>query len=398
MSDRLLWIQNELDALRAQGLFITIRTLSSPQGAWLTVDGRRVLNLCSNNYLGLANHPRLKEAAQRAIETYGVGPAAVRTIAGTMDLHLELERRLAAFKGVEAAISFQSGFCANLAVIPALVGEEDVIFSDELNHASIIDGCRLSRARIVRYRHGDADDLRRVIRETAGYRRALLVTDGVFSMDGDIAPLDRLADVAEEHNLMLMVDDAHGEGVLGRGGRGIVDHYGLHGRVDVEVGTMSKAFGVVGGYVAGRGPVVDWLRQRGRPFLFSSAVTPADVAACIAAVDLLEENTDLVDRLWENGRYFKAEMKRLGFDTGLSETPITPVMLGEAPLAQQFSRRLFEEGVFATAIGFPTVPRGKARIRVMISAAHATADLDQALAVFERVGKELGVTNVKRGV
>jgi glycine C-acetyltransferase len=391
MSDKLSWIQEELDALKAQGLFTTIRTLSSPQGAWLEVDGRRVLNFCSNNYLGLANHPRLKEAAQRAIETHGVGPGAVRTIAGTMDLHLELERRLAAFKGVEAAISFQSGFNANLAAIPALVDKEDMIFSDELNHASIIDGCRLSKVRIVRYRHNDADDLRRVIRETTDYRRALLVTDGVFSMDGDIAPLDRLADVAEEHNLMLMVDDAHGEGVLGRGGRGIVDHFGLHGRVDIEVGTMSKAFGVVGGYVAGRQPVVDWLRQRGRPFLFSSAVTPADVAACIAAVDLLEENTELVDRLWKNGRYFKAEMQKLGFDTGVSETPITPVMLGEAPLAQQFSKRLFEEGVFATAIGFPTVPRGKARIRVMISAAHTTDDLDQALAMFGKVGQELGV-------
>jgi glycine C-acetyltransferase len=391
MSDKLSWIQEELGALRAQGLFTTIRTLSSPQGAWLEVDGRRVLNFCSNNYLGLANHPRLKEAARRAIETHGVGPGAVRTIAGTMDLHLELERRLAAFKGVEAAISFQSGFNANLAAIPALVDKEDVIFSDELNHASIIDGCRLSKVRIVRYRHNDADDLRRVIRETKDYRRALLVTDGVFSMDGDIAPLDRLADVAEEHNLMLMVDDAHGEGVLGRGGRGIVDHFGLHGRVDIEVGTMSKAFGVVGGYVAGRQPVVDWLRQRGRPFLFSSAVTPADVAACIAAVDLLEENTELVDRLWENGRYFKAEMQKLGFDTGVSETPITPVMLGEAPLAQQFSKRLFEEGVFGTAIGYPTVPRGKARIRVMISAAHTTDDLDQALAVFGKVGQELGV-------
>jgi glycine C-acetyltransferase len=393
MSDRLTWIRDELDALKTQGLFTTIRTLSSPQGAWLDVDGRRALNLCSNNYLGLANHPHLKQAAQGAIETHGVGPGAVRTIAGTMDLHLELERRLADFKGVEGAISFQSGFSANLAVIPALVGREDVIFSDELNHASIIDGCRLSRARIARYRHSDADDLRRVVKEARekGYRRAMLITDGVFSMDGDIAPLDHLAVVAEEHDLMLMVDDAHGEGVLGRGGRGIVDHFGLHGRVDIEVGTMSKAFGVVGGYVAGRRPVVDWLRQRGRPFLFSSAVTPADVAACIAAVDLLEESTDLVDRLWENGRYFKAEMERLGFDTGVSETPITPVMLGEAPLAQRFSKRLYEEGVFATAIGFPTVPKGKARIRVMISAAHSTDDLDQALAVFEVVGKELAV-------
>jgi glycine C-acetyltransferase len=310
-----------------------------------------------------------------------------------MDLHLELERRLADFKGVEAAISFQSGFNANLAAIPALVGKGDVIFSDELNHASIIDGCRLSRARIVRYRHNDAEDLRRVVEEThkEGYQRSLLVTDGVFSMDGDIVPLDHLTPVAEEHDLMLMVDDAHGEGVLGRGGRGIVDHFGLHGRVDIEVGTMSKAFGVVGGYVAGRRPVVDWLRQRGRPFLFSSAVTPADAAACIAAVDLLEESTDLVDRLWENSRYFKADMKRLGFDIGVSQTPITPVMLGEAPIAQRFSKRLYEEGIFATAIGFPTVPRGKARIRVMISAAHSTDDLDQALAVFEKVGQELAV-------
>jgi glycine C-acetyltransferase len=344
MSDPLAWIQSELDGLRAQGLFTVIRTLSSPQGAWLEVDGRRVLNFCSNNYLGLANHPHLKDAAQQAIQTHGVGPGAVRTIAGTMDLHLELEKRLAAFKGVEAAISFQSGFNANLAVIPALVGKEDVIFSDELNHASIIDGCRLSRARIVRYRHNDANDLRRVIQETRakGYRRALLVTDGVFSMDGDIALLDQLTVVAEEHSLMQMVDDAHGEGVLGRGGRGIVDHFGLHGRVDIEVGTMSKAFGVMGGYVAGRQPMVDWLCQRGRPFLFSSAVTPADVAACIAAVDLLEQSTELVDRLWQNGHYFKARMKQLGFDIGASETPITPVMLGEAQLAQQFSKHLFD--------------------------------------------------------
>jgi glycine C-acetyltransferase len=393
MSDPLAWIQSELDGLRAQGLFTVIRTLSSPQGAWLEVDGRRVLNFCSNNYLGLANHPHLKDAAQQAIQTHGVGPGAVRTIAGTMDLHLELEKRLAAFKGVEAAISFQSGFNANLAVIPALVGKEDVIFSDELNHASIIDGCRLSRARIVRYRHNDANDLRRVIQETRakGYRRALLVTDGVFSMDGDMALLDQLTVVAEEHSLMQMVDDAHGEGVLGRGGRGIVDHFGLHGRVDIEVGTMSKAFGVMGGYVAGRQPMVDWLCQRGRPFLFSSAVTPADVAACIAAVDLLEQSTELVDRLWQNGHYFKAGMKQLGFDIGASETPITPVMLGEAPLAQQFSKHLFEEGVFATAIGFPTVPHGKARIRVMISAAHTTHDLDQALGVFQKVGRQLAV-------
>jgi len=389
--NKLAWIDEELQNLRQQGLYTHIRTIESPQGAWLTVDGQRVLNFCSNNYLGLANDARLKMRAQKAIEEFGVGPAAVRTIAGTMALHLEMERRLAEFKGVEDAISFQSGFNANLAAVPALVGRDDVIFSDELNHASIIDGCRLSRAPIARYAHCNPDDLERVIAETTGFRRAIIITDGVFSMDGDIAPLDRLADIAGRHGFMLMVDDAHGEGVLGRGGRGIVDHFNVHGRVDVEVGTLSKAFGVVGGYVAGKRQVVEWLRQRGRPFLFSSAMTPADVAACIAAVDLLEESTELVDKLWENSRYFKDEMARLGFDTGVSVTPITPVMLGEAPVAQTFARRLFEEGVFAMAIAFPTVPRGKARIRVMISASHEHSDLDQGLEAFGKVGKELGI-------
>ncbi len=391
-TDKLAWIQDELQSLKDQGLYIHIRTIQSPQGAWLTVDGQKVLNFCSNNYLGLANHPRLREAAQKAIEAYGVGPAAVRTIAGTMDLHLLLEEKLARFKGVEAAISFQSGFNANLATIPALVGREDIIFSDELNHASIIDGCRLSRARIVRYAHNDPKDLEAKIKENLGtYRRGLIVTDGVFSMDGDIAPLPEIVEIAERYHLMLMVDDAHGEGVLGRGGRGIVDHFDLHGRVDIEVGTLSKAFGVVGGYVAGRREIVEWLRQRGRPFLFSSAMTPPDTAACIAAVDILEESTELVDRLWENTRYFKEEMQRLGFDLGKSVTPITPVMLGDAHLAQNFSRRLFEEGVFAQAIGYPTVPRGQARIRVMISAVHTREDLDRGLEAFAKVGRELGV-------
>jgi len=390
--DKLAWIREELRALQEQGLYIHIRTIQSAQGPWLIVDGRRVLNFCSNNYLGLANHPRMREAARQAIEKYGVGPAAVRTIAGTLDLHLILEEKLARFKGVEAAISFQSGFNANLATIPALVGEGDAIFSDELNHASIIDGCRLSRARIVRYAHNDPSDLEAKIRENLGtFRRGLIVTDGVFSMDGDIAPLPEIVEIAERYHLMLMVDDAHGEGVLGRGGRGIVDHFGLHGRVDIEVGTLSKAFGVVGGYVAGRREIVEWLRQRGRPFLFSSAMTAADTAACIAAVEILEESTELVDRLWENTRYFKEEMRRLGFDLGQSVTPITPVMLGDAHLAQTFSRRLFEEGVFAQAIGYPTVPRGKARIRVMISAAHSREDLDRGLEAFAKVGRELGV-------
>jgi glycine C-acetyltransferase len=385
------WISEEIAQLKAQGLFTHIRTLDSPQGAWLVVDGRRVLNFSSNNYLGLANHPQVVAAAKRAMDRYGVGPAAVRTIAGTMTLHVELEQRLAAFKGVEAAITFQSGFNANLATIPALVGRGDVIFSDRLNHASIIDGCRLSRAQIVAYEHCDPDDLRRQIAATTEYGRRLIVSDGVFSMDGDIAPLPALYEIAAEHDILLMVDDAHGEGVLGRGGRGIVDHFGLHGKVDIEVGTLSKAFGVVGGVVAGSQVIVDWLRQRGRPFLFSSAMTVPDVAACLAAVDLLEASTDLVDRLWQNAEYFKSGMKALGFDTGLSATPIVPVMLGEAPLAQRFSRRLFEEGLFAMAIGFPTVPQGKARIRVMSSATHSRDDLDRALDIFAKVGRELGV-------
>ncbi len=392
MSDnKTAWIDEEIARLKQEGLFTHIRTLGSAQGAWLIVDGKRVLNFSSNNYLGLANHPRLVEAAKQAMDKYGVGPAAVRTIAGTMELHVELERRLAAFKGAEAAITFQSGFTANLATIPALVGRGDVIFSDRLNHASIIDGCRLSRAKIVAFEHGDVDDLRRKIAAESEYGRRLIVTDGVFSMDGDIAPLPALYEVAREHGILLMVDDAHGEGVLGRGGRGIVDHFDLHGKVDIEVGTLSKAFGVVGGVVAGTQAIVDWLRQRGRPFLFSSAMTVPDVAACIAAVDVLEESTELVDRLWSNAEYFKKGMNALGFDTGHTQTPIVPVMLGEAPLAQKFSKRLFEEGVFAMAIGYPTVPRGLARIRVMNSATHTIADLDQALEIFARVGRELGV-------
>src|SRR5512136_1479170 len=386
------WIAQELEGLKSQGLYNRIRTISSPQGAWLVVDGRKVLNFCSNNYLGLANHPQIVAAAKKAVDEMGVGPAAVRSIAGTTSLHLELEKRLAASKGVEAAITFQSGFTANLATIPALVGKEDVIFSDRLNHASIIDGCRLSGAKILPYEHCDVASLETVIKENQSqYHRAIIITDGVFSMDGDVAPLDKIYEVASRYDILLMVDDAHGEGVLGKGGRGIVDQFGLHGKVEVEVGTLSKAFGVVGGVVAGNPLVVEWLRQRGRPFLFSSAMTVPDVAACLAALDILEESTALVDRLWENTRYFKAEMKKLGFDIGQSTTPITPVMLGEAPLAQQFSRQLFEHGVFAMAIGFPTVPKGKARIRVMVSASHSREDLDKGLDIFSRVGQELGV-------
>jgi glycine C-acetyltransferase len=389
---RLDWIQKELKNLKETGLFNNIRTLSSPQGAWLEVDGRKVLNFCSNNYLGLANDPRMVKAAQAAIQRYGVGPGAVRTIAGTMDIHTQLENRVAAFKQAEAAITFQSGFCANLGTIQALVGKRDVIFSDELNHASIIDGCRLSGATIIRYEHCNPASLEQVIKENEGtYERAMIITDGVFSMDGDIAPLDKLYEIAKAHDIILMVDDAHGEGVLGKGGRGIVDHFNLHGKVDIEVGTFSKAFGVVGGVVSGNAVIVDWLKQRGRPFLFSSAMTPADVAACLAAVDILEASTELVDRLWDNASYFKTAMAKLGFDIGHSQTPITPVMLGEAPLAQQFSRELFENGIFATSIGYPTVPKGKARIRVMLSAAHSRDDLDQGLEAFKKVGKKLAV-------
>jgi len=392
MGDKFDFIREDVAALKEAGLFIHLRTIDSAPGAWMTVDGKKVLNLCTNNYLGLADHPRLVEAAHEALDRFGVGPTAVRSIAGTLSLHEELERKVAEFKGVEDALYVQSGLCANQAAIPPLVGREDVVFSDRLNHASIIDGCRLSRAKVIVYEHCDPDDLEAKVKEhLADYRRGIVISDGVFSMDGDVAPLDKIYEVAEQHGLMTMVDDAHGEGVLGHGGRGIVDHFGLHGKFDVEVGTFSKAFGVVGGVIAGKEVVVDYLRQKARPFLFSNAVTAADSAACVAAVDVLSESTELVDRLWENARYFKGEMKNLGFDTGQSVTPITPVMLGEAKVAQKFSRRLFEEDVFAMAIGFPTVARGQARIRVMISAMLGRDDLDYGLEKFSQVGKELGV-------
>jgi|LakMenEpi03Aug12_release.lakeMendotaPanAssembly.Ray.scaffolds.fasta_scaffold38280_2 glycine C-acetyltransferase len=391
MSDLVSWIDEEREQLAQAGLLFTIRTIESAMDGWVTIDGRRLLNFCANNYLGLANHPRLREAAKMAIDQYGIGPSAVRVIAGTTSLHVELEERLAAFKEAEACITFQSGFMANVAVVPTLVGKDDLIFSDELNHASIIDACRLSRAEVIRYAHNDVDDLRRKIAQSKQSARRLIITDGVFSMDGDIAPLPDIVAVAEEEGILVMVDDAHGEGVLGKGGRGIVDHFDLHGRVHVEVGTLSKAFGVVGGLVAGNRRIVEWLRQRARPFLFSSAMTIPDVAACIEATKVLAESTELVDRLWQNARVMQGALRQMGFDIGHSQTPITPIMLGEAPLAQQFSRRLFAEGIFAIAIGFPAVPMGKARIRVMNSAAHSQSDLEQALAIFERVGRELKV-------
>ena len=397
MADKLDFMRDELDAAKTEKRYINIRTMDSPADGWMVVDGRRVLNFCTNNYLGLANHPVLKEAACRAIQEWGVGPGAVRTIAGTQRLHVQCEKQLAAFKRVEAALLVQSGFCANQAAIPPLVGRDretgalDVIFSDRLNHASIIDGARLSGAKIVVYEHCDPADLEAKIKEhLPDYRRGLMVTDGVFSMDGDVAPLDRLYEVASRYGVLTMVDDAHGEGVLGQG-RGIVAHFGLEGQFDVEIGTLSKAFGVMGGVIAGRDVVVEYIRQKARPNLFSSALTPADTAACMAAVEYVEAHPELVERLWENAEYFKAGIKRLGIDTGRTETPIVPVMLGDVKLAKEFSARLFEYGVFAMALGFPTVPRGQARIRVMNTAAHTRDDLDEGLRIFERVARELEV-------
>jgi len=387
----LSFLDDELKQLQEQGLFINIRTIETAQDAWIEVDGKKVLNMCANNYLGFANHAELKQAAQQAITEYGVGPAAVRTIAGTMGLHNELEEKLAKFKNVEAAISFQSGFNSNVATIPTLMGAEDLIFSDELNHASIIDACRLSKAKTVRYTHCDAKSLDEQLSAYPAARRKLIVTDGVFSMDGDIAPLSEIVEVAERYDAMVMVDDAHGEGVLGNAGRGIADHFGLHGKVDIEVGTLSKAFGVVGGYVAGKKKIVDFLRQRARPFLFSSAVTPADVAACIKAVDILTASGDLVEKLWDNTKYFQSKLKEIGYDLGVTTTPITPVMVGDPKKAQDLSSMLFENGIFGMAISYPTVPKGKDRIRVMNSATHSKKDLDFAVEAFEKAGKKLGL-------
>ncbi|HQE03985.1 MAG TPA: glycine C-acetyltransferase [Bacillota bacterium] len=390
--DKLEFLKRELESLREQSLYNEIRTIEGPQGAWIVVNGKRVLNLCSNNYLGFANNAELREASKKAVDEYGVGPGAVRTIAGTQAVHLELERKLASFKHAEACIVLQGGFVANLAVIPTITGDGDIIFSDELNHASIIDGCRLSKARVVRYAHNDAADLRKKIEENKdSARRMLVVTDGVFSMDGDIAPLPDIVDVADEYGAIVMVDDAHGEGVLGDSGRGIVNHFKLEGRVDIEVGTLSKAFGVMGGYVTGSQTLIDYLKQRGRPFLFGTGITAADTAAAIAAVDVLTRSDELVRRLWDNAKYFQNKLKDAGFDIGGTETPITPVMLGEEKIASAFSRKLFDENIFAQAISYPTVPKGKARIRCMLSAAHEREDLDFAVDAFVRVARELGV-------
>jgi glycine C-acetyltransferase len=365
--DKLEFLRRELESLHKESLFNVIRTIEGPQGAWIVVNGKRVLNLCSNNYLGFANNAELREASKKAVDEYGVGPGAVRTIAGTQTVHLELERKLASFKHAEACIVLQGGFVANLAVIPTITGDGDIIFSDELNHASIIDGCRLSKARVVRYAHNDAADLRKKIEENKdSARRMLVVTDGVFSMDGDIAPLPDIVDVADEYGAIVMVDDAHGEGVLGDSGRGIVNHFKLEGRVDIEVGTLSKAFGVMGGYVTGSQTLIDYLKQRGRPFLFGTGITAADTAAAIAAVDVLTRSDELVRRLWDNAKYFQNKLKDAGFDIGGTETPITPVMLGEEKIASAFSRKLFDENIFAQAISYPTVPKGQGQDKVYV--------------------------------
>ncbi len=381
-----------INQLKDNGLYNNIRTIETALDSWIEVNGQKVLDMCSNNYLGLANHPKLKEAALKGIENYGVGPAAVRSIAGTTDRHLLLEKKLAEFKKVESAIQLQSGYCANVGVIPALVGKQDLIFSDELNHASIIDGCRLSRAKIIRYNHCDMEDLDNKLNEYKDTNcKKLVISDGVFSMDGDIVPLDKLTKVAKKYNAIVYVDDAHGEGVLGDSGRGIVDHFGLHGVVDIEIGTLSKAFGTVGGFATGNSKLIEYLKQKVRPFLFSSASTLADVEASLASVETLANSSKLVEQLWENGKYFQEKMQENGFDIGKTVTPITPVMLGEAKVAQEFSKKLYENGIFAQSIGFPTVAKGKARIRVMIHAIHSKEDLDYAIENFVKIGKELKV-------
>jgi glycine C-acetyltransferase len=387
------FLQENLEDLKSRGLYNVIDPVQGANGPIITIGDKQLINLSSNNYLGLATNERLKEVAKKAIDSHGVGAGAVRTINGTLDLHVKLEEKIAEFKGTEAAIAYQSGFNCNMAAISAVMDKNDAILSDELNHASIIDGCRLSKAKIIRFNHSDMDDLRakaKEAKESGQYKKIMVITDGVFSMDGDIAKLPEIVEIAEEFDLITYVDDAHGSGVLGKGA-GTVKHFGLQDKVDFQIGTLSKAIGVVGGYVAGKQMLIDWLKVRSRPFLFSTALTPADVAACTEAIDMLMNSTDLHDRLWENGNYFKKGLKSLGFDIGESETPITPCIIGEEKLTQQFSKRLYEEGVYAKAIVFPTVPRGTGRVRNMPTAAHTQEMLDKALEIYEKVGKEMGV-------
>jgi glycine C-acetyltransferase len=390
-TDPLSYLSVELDALKADGLYRRLRVLGDAQMATTEVDHRQVVNLSSNNYLGLTTHPKLRARALEALERFGVGTGSVRTIAGTMAIHMELERRLAEFKKTEAVVVFQSGFTANAGTVSSILSKDDVVISDELNHASIIDGCRLSRAEIKVFPHKDAAAAREILRTLPASRRKLLITDGVFSMDGDLGPLPDLCVVAEEFGCIMMVDDAHASGVFGANGRGTIDHFGVHGRVDVQVGTLSKAMGVLGGYVAGTRALIEFLYHRARPFLFSTSHPPAVAAACIAAIDVLLEEPGIIDRLWDNTRFFKTELSRLGFDTGPSEGPITPVIVGDAALAMKLSDRLFEAGVFAQGIGFPTVPRGRARVRTIVTATHTRAELQFALDKFARVGRELGI-------
>ncbi len=392
MSDPLAYLGAQLEEWRKAGTYQRLRILESASAAESRFDGREVINLASNNYLGLTTHPKLIEAAIQAARKYGAGSGAVRTISGTMSLHMELEERIARFKNVEACVVFQSGFAANAGTVSAILTPQDHIISDELNHASIIDGCRLSKAKIHVFPHKDAAAAGKILEELASVSgRKLLITDGVFSMDGDIGPLPALVEVAEKSGAIMMVDDAHSSGVLGRNGRGTIDHFGLHGRVHIQVGTLSKAIGVLGGYVCGSRDLIQFLYHRARPFLFSTSHPPAVAAACIAAFDVLDEEPERIQNLWDNTKYFKQGLALAGFNTGVSETPITPVIVGDAKVAYQLSGALFEEGVLATGIGFPTVPEGKARVRTIVTATHTREELDRALEVFGRVGKKLGI-------
>lgn len=391
-TDPLAFLGEQIEAWREAGSFFRLRELQSACEPVARFDGREVINLASNNYLGLANHPKLVEAAIAATEKYGAGSGAVRTISGTMSVHLELERRIAAFKNVEACVVFQSGFAANAGTVSAVLTPEDHVISDALNHASIIDGCRLSKAKIHVFPHKDvavAEEKLKALADVPG--RKLLISDGVFSMDGDIGPLPALVEIAERYGAIMMVDDAHSSGVLGRNGRGTIDHFGLHGRVDIQVGTLSKAVGVLGGYVCGTRDLIDYLYHRARPFLFSTSHPPGVAAACLAAFDILESEPERIDRLWQNTRCFQAALRSAGFSTGESETPITPIMVGDTKLTFDFSRELFENGLYATGIGFPTVPQGKARVRTIVTSAHTPEQLDQAVEIIARSAKKLGI-------
>jgi len=391
---QLQYLREALDELKGKSLYFRLRILEGEQKPVATFDGKQVINLSSNNYLGLTTHRGLRKAAVQATRHLGVGSGAVRTIAGTMRIHMELEEQIARFKNTEACVVFQSGFAANAGTVAAILGKDDLIISDELNHASIIDGCRLSKASIKVFKHKDLEDCERICKETEDWPgRKLLITDGVFSMDGDIAPLPQLCDLAEKYNCIMMIDDAHSSGVLGRGGRGTVDHLGCHGRVDIQVGTLSKAIGSLGGYVCGSRDLIEFLYHRARPFLFSTSHPPSVTATCQAAFSLLDspEGEKLIKKLWSNTKFFKRRLKKLGFNTGVSETPITPIIVGDAARAFEFSRRLFAEGVFAQAVGYPTVAEGKARIRTIVTATHKRGELEQALEILGRVGKSLGI-------